>query len=853
MPLGATGPSSRTLTVTGIPPRVRLTATLSGPARLVVAHGPRMSGKTTLLRQWLSGNSPGVETSAGVIDPDPELVGNGYWREVAESVWRLRTQGEGTGAATGSPQDAYGPQDAYEQLADMLRRWEGPLTLMLDDLHLAVDPEDRLRELIRRAPTGGFRIVATTRVAMDWSRTAGVPGGTISVGPEDLMLTDGELAEVVERAGVSTLNQVPLSSIAAETGRIAGLVEVGVEALRSSSTSRGDPADRIRGEIDHVVLRILDGSPELVGLRPDLYRSAVVSPLTSSAAAVAVGGSGGRETTAHDLLAAAERHGLLVREPGEAEPTWRYPGPVRGSILRIARAEEPELLLGARLAVIDHWLRHGRPHAAFVLAIDAERWDLVLEILRAHWTTLYTSNFLQMDGDLRRIPADVLESEPLFGTLRRMHNQFSAPKDTPAPAPAIDASPEVSDDAERLMRMISLRIEGRFADAVSEHDALNRVPVPDLDSSTQTERDGPAFVFLHLGLSLLLVGRFDDAHQLFRRAHRIGAGSFIERDAAGKLTLVNALLGHVREAESWWDEERRHPQLPPDSEFVVRPAGMIGAALARLDRLDIEPAIGLVTDLGAPADQEELWGLALYVYGQIALATGTPADGLRYVEHHMRRFPGLCDNGAVVGPLLDAVRADLHLAMGHPGEAAELLAGSTHPLTAPARGRTRLHEGDHMGALEVVRAHHGDLRCTARDSVELSLIGAAASVAASAREEAVEYLDGAITTSRLTGVIRPFTTLPRGTLATLATLGPEIPSAVRVAGSPAPARESPELTERERAILTSLETGDSITAIARQHFVSVNTVKTQLRAVYRKLGVRSRGAAVDEARRLGLL
>ncbi|MBB1032437.1 hypothetical protein G6027_16440, partial [Dietzia sp. SLG310A2-38A2] len=754
MALPATGPSSRTLTVTDIPPRGRLTATLSGPARLVVAHGPRMSGKTTLLRQWLSGNSPGAGTTAGVIDPDPELVGDGYWRQVAESVGRLRRPGEGPGAPAGSPPDAYG------QLGDMLRQWEGPLTLVLDDLHLAVDPEDRLRELVRWAPAGGFRIVATTRVAMDWSRTAGVPGGTISVGPEDLMLTDAELATVVDRAGASTLNQVPLASIAAETGRIAGLVGVGVEAVRSSSTSRGDPADLIRGEIDHVILRILDGDPDLVRLREDLYRTAVAAPLTLSAATVAVGGSGGRDAAARDLLATAERHGLLVREPGEVEPTWRYPGPVRGSILRIARAEGPELLRDSRLALIDHSLRHERPHAAFVLAIDAERWDLVLEILRAHWTTLYPSNFLQMDGDLRRIPADVLESEPLFGTLRRMHNQFSAPKDTPAPAPAIDASPEVSDDAERLMRMISLRIDGRFADAASEYASLSRVPVPDLDSSTQAERDGPAFVFLHLGLSLFLVGRFDDAHQLFRRGHRIGAGSFIERDSAGKLTLVNALLGHVREAESWWDEERRHPQLPPDSELVVRPAGMIGAALARLDRLDIESAIGLMTDLGAPADQEELWGLALYVYGQIALATGTPADGLRYVEHHMRRFPGLCDNGAVVRPLLDAVRADLHLAMGHPGEAAELLAGSTHPLTAPARGRTRLHEGDHVRALEVVRAHRGDLRCTARDSVELSLIGAAASIATSAREEAVDYLDGAITTSRLTGLVRPFTTLP---------------------------------------------------------------------------------------------
>ncbi|MFN7244426.1 MAG: LuxR C-terminal-related transcriptional regulator, partial [Dietzia cercidiphylli] len=514
-----------------------------------------------------------------------------------------------------------------------------------------------------------------------------------------------------------------------------------------------------------------------------------------------------------------------------------------------------DVLRDARLALSDHWLQEGRPHAAFVHAIDAERWDRVIEILRDHWRTLYTTNFLQMDGELRRIPAEVLESEPLFDTLRRMHSQFSAPKDSPAPAPDIVTPSGEPDNAERVMRMISLRMDGRFEAAASEYGQLSRLPVPDPDSSTQAERDGPAFVLLHLGLSLLLVGRLDDANRMLRRAHRLGAGTFVERDAAGKLTLTHAVLGHLADADSWWDEERRHPQLPPDSELVVRPAGMIGAALARLDRLDIDSAIGLITDLGAPADREELWGFALYVYGQIALTTGTAADGLRYLDHHMKRFPGLCEHGAVVGPLLDAVRADLHLALGRSDLSAELVGDSSHPLTATVRARTRLFDGDHQGALEIVRLHYGDLRCTQRDSLELSLVGAAASIGLSAREEAVQYLERAVTKSTLTGLVRPFTTLPRGTMARLARLGPELPVVAHGtdSGAPSSPHAATEVTEREHAILRSLETGDSITAIADRHFVSVNTVKTQLRSVYRKLGARSRGAAVDEARRLGLL
>jgi LuxR family maltose regulon positive regulatory protein len=61
------------------------------------------------------------------------------------------------------------------------------------------------------------------------------------------------------------------------------------------------------------------------------------------------------------------------------------------------------------------------------------------------------------------------------------------------------------------------------------------------------------------------------------------------------------------------------------------------------------------------------------------------------------------------------------------------------------------------------------------------------------------------------------------------------------------------LTDRERAVLRFLATGMSTGEIAGELCVSVNTVKTHLAAIYRKLPARKRREAVNRARELELL
>jgi len=61
------------------------------------------------------------------------------------------------------------------------------------------------------------------------------------------------------------------------------------------------------------------------------------------------------------------------------------------------------------------------------------------------------------------------------------------------------------------------------------------------------------------------------------------------------------------------------------------------------------------------------------------------------------------------------------------------------------------------------------------------------------------------------------------------------------------------LTEREQALLAELPSMRTAEEIAHTMFVSVNTVKTHLRGIYRKLGVNHRRDAITVARQRGLL
>ncbi|WP_313280322.1 helix-turn-helix transcriptional regulator [Timonella senegalensis] len=61
-----------------------------------------------------------------------------------------------------------------------------------------------------------------------------------------------------------------------------------------------------------------------------------------------------------------------------------------------------------------------------------------------------------------------------------------------------------------------------------------------------------------------------------------------------------------------------------------------------------------------------------------------------------------------------------------------------------------------------------------------------------------------------------------------------------------------DLTRRERVVLANLSEEATLEQIASKLFVTRNTVKSQVRSVYRKIGVSTRADAVKWARAAGI-
>ncbi|HWL02511.1 MAG TPA: LuxR C-terminal-related transcriptional regulator [Microbacteriaceae bacterium] len=513
--------------------------------------------------------------------------------------------------------------------------------------------------------------------------------------------------------------------------------------------------------------------------------------------------------------------------------------------------------------------------AAIPYALSGRDFDLVAELLAVHFVE-FDSGELDALADLvaRIDPADLAANPGLALVTSLMRAPFAT---DPAEARAIF---QVAIAAARSRRQrqvtarhrfglaageaIAQRSVGRSAEAVeAARDALSAAR--DMSRGERSSM-GTAFPMLlgQAGLSALYALEPSLARACFNAelaaSPRVTLGR--RRNVAlSNLAMLAVLGGRMRRAERLlaeivetdWVLERRD----------ARPSAPYAIATAYLEFNRGDPASGARV-LDAFGDDRppasENWALTA-VARAISLALSgeaREAESRLVAADAARRGPGERAGTAVAG--VETTIELLRLVTGEPviGPAREVrLNGRATVLLLVAHALRAALGGRSQTANELLG------RATRFGTSPLQELGAALVAVIIARPAAADLRAPA---ERVAGIV-----VEHGLIWPLAILGPVDRAAVldALAGSdsldavraafqriPATLTLTPEVIEfypRELAVLRDLAATSSRAELAARSAVSVNTIKTQLRSLYRKLGAGDRAAALARAAELGLL
>ncbi|CAM5689622.1 HTH-type transcriptional regulator MalT [Streptomyces tendae] len=214
------------------------------------------------------------------------------------------------------------------------------------------------------------------------------------------------------------------------------------------------------------------------------------------------------------------------------------------------------------------------------------------------------------------------------------------------------------------------------------------------------------------------------------------------------------------------------------------------------------------------------------------------------------------------------VRSAVCLADGRPDEAVRLLDGVSveYPVCAVEAAGIQVAAGRPRAAAELLGAVRAEGRTGPAASVGAALVRARVAQESGDTVTARRLVARALLDARRERLRRPFLQTGDWIEPLLATAplhelaeGWLLSGRPRTHGEPVRPAAGPallvpvELSGRERDVLRRLARMMSAEEIAADLYVSVNTVKTHLKSVYRKLAVNRRGDAVHRARDLGLL
>ena len=851
----------------------RLDAGVRGPLTLIT--GPAGAGKTQLLSAWLSARPPDGPVAWLSIEPTDRRPQR-FWDEVV----KLIATASGHELAPARGRSDVIDDEFITSLAAAIDGLDATVILVLDDfeqLHSRLVTESLDRFL--RIPQRRLRLVIASRIDPGLSlQRLRLDRRLADLRSVDLALSRDEARQLFEMAGVQL-----------EDGHVAKLHErtegwVGGLSLAALSL-RGHPdpdgfvrsfAGDERTVADYLIEEVLHQQPS--AMRDFMLRTSVVDELEPEVANALTG-----RDDAISALELLERSNAFVVPIDEEHRRYRY-HPMFQELLRSQlryRMPDAHALQHRRAA---RWFAaHGPASTAVRHAVAAGDVTVAAELVAEHWLSLLMQREAAqlsgwVDGLAPRVLAGSAElalagagAALALGELEQAQGYIeladAKARDVPAKRRARFAL------SRAIVAMLDARVRG-------DYEATRSAALKVLGSLQAAEAPGDPRVIAQLSLAVAEHWTGDTgsgATQLevaLEAAHRDSC-EYVVLDCLAQLALLKVLGGALHEAARFahaalelarrngWDED---PAAAPallalgiahlnwaafdDAGHWLRAAAratgsaqmrttlsLIGLFQALLDgRTDIAGAARATHSVRNDIDE---WGLppslvaaaGFFEAGLLADA-GDPTRSLQALERG--GVASLAPLGAAV------VRARLALARGDAAEALDTLepelsrdAGTRETAAAiEARGLAavcRHLRHDEEGALELVEEA---LDRAQPESFRFPLLTAGPPLA-----ELLRRRIRAGTRQR---------TLAGEIIALIGDQGAESgDDPRRVLLDP--------LSDREEAVLRYLPTVMSKAEIASELFVSINTVKTHTKNIYRKLGVGTRTEAVRRARHLNLV
>ncbi|WP_411149255.1 LuxR C-terminal-related transcriptional regulator [Streptomyces sp. A30] len=835
---------------------------------LTLVNGAAGAGKTLLAADWAAGLPPPVAwltVEAG--DRHPGL----FWAYVLQA---LRACGAPASDAVGVPADATRvDQRLLARLAAELNDRDRPVILVLDEYDRVTDPEitEQLEFVLHHAGRGLHLVLVTRTEPLLPLHRYRAAGELTEIRAAELAFTPEEAVALLELHGLSLPVHAAGALVDRTRGWAAGLRLSALAALESPDPElylKEFEADRST-VADFLLAEVLKGQPEETqGL---LLRVGVLERFCPDLANALT-----LRTDAEPILAGLHRDNAFVEHLGHS---WYQLHPLFGEILRAHLRErlpglEPELHRRAarwlrRSGFLPETLAHGAAAGDWDFAAGALVDDLAIGQL---FTGLRSGDLTELfslmgpearspAADLVRAARDLSRYDLDRGLARLRHAGEHVADDAPEQAAAQLSC--------ALLEALAARLTGcppRAERAAERADELRQeVPAHLLDEHPELT----VLLLTHLGSARLWAGRFEDARAALTAAVGLPgrACTLLPReDSMEHLALLDYLNGWLGRAERKAlaaVPEAERPGLPRPSGSGI---GQLVLAAVAVDRHELGRAQALLDETArlpsGTRDPVAAAGRALAT-ARLLLVRGKARAAVEAAD------PAVA--AAVASPWAAGyealVASAAHLAEGRPGEAAEVLQGVSGDQPACAVEAAAIHvaAGRAGAAIDLLDSIRTGGRAGPAVTVRAALVRAQAAEQARDTATAHKLVAHALLDARRERLRRPFLDAGAWIRPLLATpplhelaadwLTPGLP---RHGGQPRPESLSPplvavELSGRERDVLERLARMMSTEEVAADLYVSVNTVKTHLKSVYRKLAVNRRGDAVRRARDLRLL